>query len=146
MSRQTHVTERSTHDDSLVSVLLVVVEDFLDGLHTWVGITLVRLARRLLVPVKDLYTRFKVPRDEISLQSFLFSTRNAKKHTHTSNKWRNEGHARLGTSDSLRETEQERQVAVNLFLLLEFASGLNTFPRRSDLDQDAFFGDPDGFV
>jgi hypothetical protein len=41
----THVTEGGTHDDGVVAVLLVVVEDLLHGLDTWVSITLVGLAR-----------------------------------------------------------------------------------------------------
>lgn len=51
---QTHVTEGGTHDDGLVTVLLVVVEDLLHGLDTRVLITLVVLASALLVPIKDL--------------------------------------------------------------------------------------------
>ena len=51
----TYVTEGSTHDDGLVAVLLVVVEDLLDGLNTrvlLVGVVWSGLV--LLVPVKDL--------------------------------------------------------------------------------------------
>ena len=51
----THVTERGTHDDGLVPVLLVVVEDALNGDDTRVRVANVVLARLvLLVPVKDL--------------------------------------------------------------------------------------------
>lgn len=50
----THVAERGTHDNRLVSVLLVVVEDLLYRLNTWVSITLEVLPCGLLVPVKDL--------------------------------------------------------------------------------------------
>ena len=50
----THVAEGSTHDDGIVAVLLVVVEDLLHGLDTRVLIALVVLTRRLLVPVEDL--------------------------------------------------------------------------------------------
>jgi hypothetical protein len=49
----TYVTERSTHDDSLVTVLLVVVEDFGDGLDTRVLLALVVLPSGLFVPVED---------------------------------------------------------------------------------------------
>ena len=51
----THVTEGRAHDDGLVAVRLVVVEDLLDGHNT--GILLVSVVRSglvLLVPVKDL--------------------------------------------------------------------------------------------
>jgi hypothetical protein len=53
----TYVTEGSTHDDGVVAVLLVVVEDLLHGLDTRVCITLVGLTRRLLVPVENLNAR-----------------------------------------------------------------------------------------
>lgn len=48
------VTERSSHDDGLVVVLLVVVENPLDRDDTGILITLVGLTRALLVPVEDL--------------------------------------------------------------------------------------------
>ena len=51
------VTEGGTHDDGLVPVLLVVVEDLLDGLDTRVFVALVGLAGGFLVPVKDLTDR-----------------------------------------------------------------------------------------
>ena len=51
----TYVTEGGTHDDGLVPVLLVVVEDALNGDDTRVRIANVVLARLvLLVPVEDL--------------------------------------------------------------------------------------------
>lgn len=50
----THVTERGTHDNGLVAVLLVVVEDLLDGLDTRIRIPLVVLSGGFLVPVEDL--------------------------------------------------------------------------------------------
>ena len=50
-----YVTEGGTHDDRVVVVLLVVVEDLLHGLDTGVRIADVILARLvLLVPVKNL--------------------------------------------------------------------------------------------
>jgi hypothetical protein len=49
------VAERGTHDDGLVAVLLVVVEDALDGLDTGVLLAnVVRAGLVLLVPVEDL--------------------------------------------------------------------------------------------
>ena len=52
---RTHVAERRAHDDGLVVVLLVVVEDLGDGDDTGVFRSLVRWAGLvLLVPVKDL--------------------------------------------------------------------------------------------
>ena len=55
LKQWTYVTERSTHNDGIVVVLLVVVEDLLNGLNTRVLVTDVVLARLvLLVPVKNL--------------------------------------------------------------------------------------------
>lgn len=51
----TSVSERSTHDNRLVTVLLVVVEDLLDRLDSWVGLGGVLLTSGLLVPVEDLW-------------------------------------------------------------------------------------------
>jgi hypothetical protein len=51
---KTYITEGSTHDNGVVVVLLVVVEDLLHGLNTRVLITLVVLASVLLVPIKNL--------------------------------------------------------------------------------------------
>ena len=56
----THVTEGRAHDDGLVAVRLVVVEDLLDGLDT--GVLLVFVGRSglvLLVPVQDLRTYYE---------------------------------------------------------------------------------------
>ena len=50
----TYITEGSTHNDGSITVLLVVIEDLLDRLDTRILITLVILAGRLFVPVKDL--------------------------------------------------------------------------------------------
>lgn len=49
-----YVTETGTHDDGLVAVLFVVVEDLLDRYDTRVLVTYIILASCLLVPVKDL--------------------------------------------------------------------------------------------
>lgn len=45
--------ERGTHDNGLVAVLLVVVENSLHALDTWVLLLLVLLLSRGLVPVKN---------------------------------------------------------------------------------------------
>lgn len=50
----TNITEGSSHDDGVVAVLLVIVEDLLHRLNTWVIISLISLSCRLLVPIKDL--------------------------------------------------------------------------------------------
>lgn len=48
-----YVAEGRAHDDGLIAVLFVVVEDLGDGLHTRVLLALVVLASGLLVPVKN---------------------------------------------------------------------------------------------
>lgn len=54
----TYVTEGGTHNNGLVAVLLVVVEDLLHGLDTRVALArVVRSGLVLLVPVKDLRPR-----------------------------------------------------------------------------------------
>ena len=54
-------------------------------------------------------------------------------------------HFRLGTGHGLNEREQERQVAIDFFLLQQFG-GLDSFPRRGELDEDAFARDAGLFV
>ena len=51
---RTHVSERSTHDNCLVIVLLVVVENSLHRYDTWVFIALEAFPSVFLVPIKDL--------------------------------------------------------------------------------------------
>jgi len=50
----TDVTEGCAHDDGVVAILLVVIEDTPDRLDTRVVVTFVGLPGRLLVPVEDL--------------------------------------------------------------------------------------------
>ena len=117
-STGTYVTERGTHNDGLVSVLLVVVVDRADRLNTRVLLVLVSGSGLvLLVPVQD-----------------------------AADEGRDESNTSLGTSNSLAETEQEGEVAVDLVVTLEFTGSLDTLPGGGDLDQDAFLGDSDGLV
>jgi hypothetical protein len=111
-ARETHVAETGAHDDRLVAVLLVVVEDLLHALHARVLLARVVAVRLgLLVPVED-------AADERA----------------------DERHAGLGARDGLAEAEEEREVAVDA-LLLELARGLDTLPGARDLDQDALLLD-----
>ena len=113
-----YVTEGGTHDDGLVSVLFVVVVDRADGLNTRVILILVSGSGLvLLVPVQN-----------------------------TADEGRDESDTSLGASNSLAEPEQESEVAVDLFVALEFTSSLDTLPAGSDLDENAFLGDADGLV
>lgn len=107
-----NASERSTHDNGLVVVLLVVVEDLLDALDTWVLLLGVLLLVGGLVPVED-----------------------------TADEWRNEVGTGLGGGNGLWHTEHEGQVAVDAVLGLENVGGLDTFPGGSDLDQDTVLAD-----
>ena len=108
----TSVTEGSTHDDGVVAVLLVVVENVLDGLNTGVLLGSVVTLVGSLVPVKD-----------------------------TANERRDEVGTGLGSSDGLDGGEHEGQVAVDAVVTLEDLSGLDTLPGGGNLDQDTVLGD-----
>ena len=93
-------------------MLLVVVEDVLDGLDTGVlGGGVVALVGSL-VPVKD-----------------------------TTNEGRNQEGAGLSGSDGLDDREEEGQVAVDAVLGLQNVGSLDTLPGGGDLDQDTVLGD-----
>lgn len=99
-------------------MLLVVVEDLLDGLNSGVLLAgVVTVGVLLLVPVED-----------------------------SADEGRDQGDTSFGTGDGLAETEEQGQVAVDVLVFLQVSSGLDTFPGRSDLDQDSFSLDTDGFV
>lgn len=66
--------------------------------------------------------------------------------TYTSDERRNESNTSLSTGNSLAETEEESQVAVDVVLLLELTGGLDTLPCRSDLDEDTLLLDTNGVV
>ena len=66
--------------------------------------------------------------------------------TYATDERRDQSHASLGTCHCLNESKHEGQVAVNIVLLLELASGLDAFPCGSDLDKHAVSVDTDGFV
>lgn len=108
----TGVTERGTHDNGLVAVLLVVVEDVLDGLDTGVLLSGVVTLVSGLVPVED-----------------------------TADEGRDEVGTGLSGSDGLNGGEHEGQVAVDAVLGLEDLSGLDTLPGGGDLDENAVAGD-----
>lgn len=106
------VSERSAHDDGLVAELLVVVEDVLDGLDTGVLLLGVVLLVGGLVPVKD-----------------------------TADEGGDEVSTGLGGSDGLDRREKESKVAVDAVVALKNLGGLDTLPRRGDLNQDTVLGD-----
>lgn len=56
-----------------------------------------------------------------------------------------EFHLGFGAGDGLGEGEEQREVAVDLFVP-ELARGLDAFPSRGDFDEDALAGDAGFFV
>jgi hypothetical protein len=57
---------------------------------------------------------------------------------------RDQEHARFRARDRLREREQQGEIAVDAFAL-ELPRGADPFPRRRDLDQQAFAADAPGW-
>jgi hypothetical protein len=112
LSDLTAVTERGTHDDGLVAVLLVVVVDGLDGLDTGVLLRGVVALVSGLVPIQD-----------------------------TADEGGDEESTGLSSSNGLDEREHEGQVAVDAVLRLQDVSGLDTLPGGGDLDENAVLGD-----
>jgi hypothetical protein len=113
----TNASERSTHNDSWVIVLLVVVENSLDGCDTGVFLGRIGLSSLRPVPIHD-----------------------------TSNKRRNKESASLSSGNSLDFGKQQGKIAIDLVVTLEDAGGLNTFPCGSNLDQNTGLVNADSFV
>ena len=105
------VAEARAHDLRLVAELLVVVVDRRDRLHAGIVGALVVLAGVLLVPVEDAADEGRDQRD-----------------------------LGFGAGDGLVQTEEQRHVAVDAFLL-QFLGGLDAFPGGGELDQDALAAD-----
>ena len=80
-------------------------------MHAWIVGALIVLARVFLVPVEN-----------------------------AAHEGRDERGARVGGGDGLMKAEEQRQVAVNAFLLEHFG-GANAFPCGGDLDEDAIAAD-----
>lgn len=118
VSAETHVAEGGSHDDGLVAVDLVVVVDLGDGNNSGVvGSLVVAIGLVGLVPVED-----------------------------ATDERRDEGDTGLSAGNGLSETEEEREVAVDLVLSLELAGSLNSLPGGSDLDENAVLGDSNRLV
>ena len=103
-----NAAERGTHDNGVVAVLLVVVEDLLDALDTRVLLLGVLLLVSGLVPVKD-----------------------------TANERRDEVSTGLSGSNGLNLREHEGKVAVDTVLGLQDLSSLDALPCRGELDENA---------
>lgn len=111
------VAERGTHDNGAVAVLLVVVEDGLDGQDTGVLLLGVGLASAGLEPVQN-----------------------------AANEGRDQESASLGGGNGLGKREHEGQVGVDAVVALQDLSGLDTLPGGGNLDQDTVLGDALGLV
>ena len=94
-----HIPETCSHDNGLVAVLLVVVEDGLYALDTWVLLLAVVLLSVGLVPVKN-----------------------------TTNEGRDEECAGFGGGDGLWKREHKSQVAVDAVLGLQNVRSLDALP------------------
>ena len=112
LSNLASVPEGRAHDNGLVPVLLVVVEDGLDGRHAGVVLLGVLLLLVGLEPVED-----------------------------AADEGRDEEGAGLGGRDGLDEREHEGEVAVDAVIALEDLGGLDALPGGGDLDKDAVLGD-----
>lgn len=108
LSDLANVAERSAHDDGLVAVLLVVVENGAHGLDTGVFVLGVLLLVVGLVPIKD-----------------------------ATDERRDEESTGLGGGNGLRKGEHECQVAVDAVLGLQNVGGLDSLVGRGNLDQNA---------
>jgi hypothetical protein len=99
LSDLANTSKRSTHDNSLITELLIVVEDGLNGTDSWVLLLAVLLLGAGLVPIED-----------------------------TADKRRDEEGAGLGSGNGLNEREHERQIAVDAVLGLQDLGRLDAFP------------------
>lgn len=119
MNEEPDVSERSSHNNGLVTVSLVVVVNGTDGDNSGVLLSVVRssIGLVLLVPIQN-----------------------------STDKGRDEGNTGLGAGDGLCESEEEGEVAVDTVVSLELSGGLNTFPRRSDLDENSVLVDSELLV
>ena len=99
LSDLANVPKAGTHDDSLVSVLLVIIEYSYNALHTRVFLRREVFLMRCLVPIKN-----------------------------TANERRDEERAGLSSCDSLRKREHEGKVAVDAVLRLQYLGCFDTLP------------------
>ena len=94
-----NVPEASAHDNGLVSILLVVIEDGDDTLNPGILLRGEILLLRGLVPIQD-----------------------------SAYEWGDEESAGFSGSDSLWEREHKGQIAINAMLRLQFLSSLDALP------------------
>lgn len=117
LSDLTNTSERSTHNDSLIAVFLVVVEDRLYGGNSGIVLLSVGLIVLGLEPVHD-----------------------------SANEGGYEEGTALSGSDGLDLGKHEGKIAVDCMVTLKDAGGLDTLPCGGNLDEDAGLVDSEGFV
>lgn len=111
------VSETCSHDDGLVTIFLVVVEDGLHAAHTWIFLGRVVFLHGGLIPVEN-----------------------------SANERRDEVGTSFCGRDGLRERKHEGQVTVDSMLALQGLCRLDAFPCRGELDQDSFLLDANRFI
>jgi len=112
-----NISKASPHNDCLVSVLLIVIEDGLHAPNTRVVLRGVVLLCRSFVPVQD-----------------------------TANEGRDQEGARFGSGDCLGKREHQSQIAIDTVLLLQDLGRFDAFPSRSELDEDSLLANALVFV
>ena len=112
-----YVTERCAHDNGLVAVLLVVVEDAVHALHARIFMSRIVLLHGGLIPVEN-----------------------------AADERRDEECTSFGAGDGLDEGKHEREVAINFVVPLQNLGSLDALPGGGDLDQDTILRDTPLFV
>ena len=111
------VSKASPHDDRLMTIFLIVVEDSLYALDAWVILGRVVFLCGRLVPIQD-----------------------------SANERRDKVCTSFGCSNCLWEREHERQIAIDAMLSLQSVCCLDSFPCRCELDENPGFIDANRFV
>ena len=113
----TFVSEAGPHDNCLIAIFLVVVENGLYALDAWVVLGGIIFFRGCLVPIQD-----------------------------SANERRDKECTSFGCSNCLWEGEHQSQVAVDAMLSLQSVCGLDAFPCRCELDEDSRLVNANRFV
>ena len=101
------IPEASPHDNGTIAILLIVVEDGLHALDTWIVLRGVILLHCRLVPIQD-----------------------------SADERRNKVGTSLRCGDCLWEGEHQGQVTIDAVLCLQSMCSLDTFPCGCKLDED----------
>ena len=109
-----NVSKAGTHNNGLIAILFVVVENLLYALDTWVFLSAVVPLVCCLIPIKD-----------------------------TADEGGDEESACFSCSDGLRKGEHEGQIAIDAVLRLQNVRCLDALPCRGKFDKNAGFVDAD---